>query len=1356
MKAVALCVFSMCLMVSFASAQDKAIDFQRLYSKDGLSSNTIHALIRDQFGFLWIGTEDGLNRFDGTNFKIYRRNPTENDGLGVNHISSLHEDISGRIWIGTNGGGLAYYDRKTDRIVHYHPTTTTGMSTAINSVYSDNQGNVWVSAFGAFYCIDGDTQQIRTDGAYAKLNQTLEGKISYCSYKDKSGNLWIAADQQLYQYNRNLNLVKAYDVPNAGQSHRADRIIRSIVQDDLGNLWFASTEGLLRIDHIREKLESVSPLLKGGQLYSNNLYAIDKDNAGNLWIGSDKGLHVLHINTFKLKQYKPQKGDLQSLSTHSIRSILIDDYGISWIGTYQGGLNKYDSNLNEFNLRTIDGVPSYAGDGAIVTALASIQKNVYIGTDGAGVWKYDKSKRSQQLVSSLPNDLNVLAMEQDANTLWVGTYQGGLYGYDVVKNEVTRFKAGSGATYLNSNEIFALKSDRKGNLWIGTNGGGVNVLHPDRKTISKYDKLGYIRAIEEMDDHQMWIGTYGAGITVINPNTGSSRSINAASHNLPSNYVSSIYHDRSGNTWVGTNGDGIGVLKKGEQRFRVLSVNDGLINGVVQKIMEDSSGKIWISTSQGLSCYDVQANLFKNYSHSSGLQAGAFSLGAGIKLADGELFFGGQRGFNHFYPQNLKINQNPAKIVLTNLRVNNTPVNPGQDQPISTSLLLAERIKLRYDQNFAISFEALNFTVPEANQYQYLLEGFDKDWITVGKEHVANYTNIPPGNYRFKVRASNNDGVWGNNERSIEVVISPPWWKTIPAYILYAVMALGTLLLIRARGIQRLKAQFALEQERVSAKQLIEQERKETEQLRNLDRMKIQFLTNLSHEFKTPISLIKGPVDNLLREMHSEKAAEQLKFVQRNSERLLSLVNQLLDFRKLEENEITLRNTDGELMSFVRQCVTSFSDLAIQKDINLKVTSCTNELFVRFDQDKIERILFNLLSNAFKFTPRGGNIEVSVAAEVIDKAQGILQINFAVQDSGVGIPDQFKEKVFDSFFQLKAEEHILNQGSGIGLSIVKSFVELYGGTIAVSSQVGKGSVFQFDLKLKRSAAVQSQDQDDTPTVLAAKDEAPTDLSGFPKVLIVEDDADFRLYLKGHLQEQYQIVEAENGMDGWQKALFHHPDIIISDVQMPIMNGVELVHKLHLDKRTKQIPVILLTAANLPNGAVYGLESGAVDYLNKPFDMNHFKAKVHRLLSLSQAFKDKYSKHIDIVSPEVEIVSENEKFLKKAHAYVEDNIANPQLSVESLSAHLSISRASLYNKLLDYTGMTPVEYIRSIKLEKATHLLCKSDKSIAEVAYELGFSDPNYFTKVFKVKFKHTPSAYIQARQSAKLAGRKQD
>ena len=912
---------------------------------------------------------------------------------------------------------------------------------------------------------------------------------------------------------------------------------------------------------------------------------------------------------------------------------------------------------------------------------------------------------------------------------------------------------------LTNNDVFCLKRDHLGNIWVGTNGEGVNIIKRDG-TIENYlskDKLGaslepagnFIRVIEEDDNRNIWIGTYGSGISVYDPNTNTSKFYNK-SNGLPSDYILAIHFDNKGNTWVGTNGNGVGFLTKGASKFITLSEKEGLINGVVQSIVEADNGMLWFSTNKGLSCYDPIKKTFKNYSKSAGLQEGAFMLGAGVKMSDGEIYFGGQNGFNHFYPKNLKTNTNPAHVVLTDLKIDNKVISPLAEGPLQQSLLTTEKVNLKYKQNFSISFAALNLTVPEENQYQYRLVGLDKNWISSGKEQSAYYTNLDPGKYTFQVRASNNDGIWNDEITSVEIIVAPPFWRTIYAYLFYALLIAGGLYFIRDRGIRKLEQKFALEQERIGAKQLIEQQKREADALHELDRLKIKFLTNLSHEFRTPVSLIMGPVDNLIGQVSDAKMVNQLGLVRRNAKRLLNLVNQLLDFRKMEEHELKLQNTEGDLVRFVEDVYQSFNDMSVQKGINYSFKSAAEKLYCKFDEDKVERILFNLISNAFKFIHKDGDILVNIRC--VEAIENQVSVTIEVSDSGIGIPKEVQGAIFESFFQHDTEGKVLNQGSGIGLSIADSFVKMYKGTLRVESDLGKGATFTFDLLL--DLAVEPEillaDQD----VVAAEKPTANAMDNRTRavVLVIDDDDDYRAYIKESLQGSYDIIEATNGKEGWQKALFHHPDIILSDVQMPIMNGMELAQKLVQDRRTKHIPIVLLTASQVENGLVSGLASGAVDYLNKPFDMPMLLAKMSSLLLLNQAFKDVYSRQISILPPDLQIeVSEKDSFLQNVLAYVYQNMDNPQLSVESLSTHLSISRASLYNRLLDYTGMSPVDFIRSAKLERAANLLAKSDKTIAEIAYETGFANPNYFAKVFKAKYQMTPSEYIQQLKKNNLS-----
>lgn len=1351
----------------FVRGQEYPVGFQSYYSKDGLSSNTIFAMCRDSFGFLWLGTEDGLNRFDGANYKVYRHDPDVEGTLKVNHVTALCEDHQGRLWIGTNGGGLSYYDRTTDKIIHYDRAPDgRWLSTAITSIFVDSNGYLWVSSYGALFIINGKDKDSRINASYDTVINRVQGRVSHRVFEDSRQRMWIAVDNMVHVFNTELNEAGSYPISTLATGGGSDNLITGIIEDAANRIWVGSLDGLYVLENGGLQFKRFQ---SSGNLAGDRIYALANDHKGGLWIGTDSGLDIMNVSNFSVETFKPDGRNPNSISHQSIRSMLVDAHGIYWVGTFQGGLNKYDTNLSQFNLKDIRTANGHGLNTRMITSFLADRNNILVGTDGGGVHLYDRAKDELRLLDltasrdHLGHDLTILALEQkNDKQFWIGTYKDGLFYYDRVTQKSVRYGVGNGDDQLNNSDIFCLKQDFQGDLWIGTNGGGINVLRATDGTIKKYTRhttvgdggpepsSNFIRAFEEDRQRDMWIGTYGSGVCVYRRATNTFSFYNKTSHNLPSNYVLSVKEDKKGNIWVGTNGSGVGLLQKNANKFTIISERDGLINGVVQSIVEDAAGNIWFSTNKGLSCYDPDKKVFKSYSHLAGLQSGPFMRGAGACLSDGELFFGGQNGFNHFYPAKLKINKNPAKVVLTDLKIDNKIIVPSEKDPISASLLVAEQINLKYKQNFSISFEILNFTVPEENQYEYMLEGFDRDWIQGGKEHSAYYTNLDPGNYTFHVRASNNDGIWNEEIKSIAIYVAPPFWRTIYAYIFYIITAVGGLFYIRHRGIRKLEAKFAQEQEKIRVEQLIEQQRKEAEQLHQLDTMKIKFLTNLSHEFRTPISLIVGPIDNLLHQVKDIKASEQLGLVKRNARRLLNLVNQLLDFRKMEEQELRLQETDTELISFVEEISNSFCDMAQQKNIDYSFSATTDRVYAIFDQNKIERVLFNILSNAFKFTPKRGNISVHVEVANFSSDGEKMEVRVAIKDSGIGIPKEAQARIFESFFQHDTAGTVVNQGTGIGLSIAQTFVQMYGGDIMVESEPGTGSCFSFNLWMKRSDAVLSDssaelsEEDQLASMATSLRADPGDVRRQPSILIVEDDDDFRFYMKDSLESSYQVFEATNGKEGWQKALFHHPDIILCDVQMPVMNGMELAQKLTQDRRTKHIPVVLLTAAQVKNGLICGLEAGAIDYMTKPFDIAVLHAKINSLLVLNQAFKDVYTKQVSVLTPEIEVVSEKELFLQKILSYIYENMNNPQLSVENLSVHLSISRASLYNRLLDYTGMSPVDFIRSAKLERAVVLLEKSDKTIAEVAYETGFANPNYFTKVFKAKYQRTPSEYVQS------------
>lgn len=716
--------------------------------------------------------------------------------------------------------------------------------------------------------------------------------------------------------------------------------------------------------------------------------------------------------------------------------------------------------------------------------------------------------------------------------------------------------------------------------------------------------------------------------------------------------------------------------------------------------------------------------------------------GSGLVLSSGEIFFGGLDGINYINPAYLKRNTNVLAVRITDLRISNQSVIPSSTGPIKENISIAKEIDLTYKQNFALSFVGLNYTSPEQNQYAYKLEGFDKDWNYVGHSSTASYTNLDPGVYTFRVKASNSDGIWSEETASVKIYVHPPFWRTTFAYILYGCLLLGLVLYLRYRSIRKWRKKFHREQEQ-----------KEEERVRELDRLKIKFLTNLSHEFRTPISLILGPVDTLLSQQN-EKTYTQLSMIKRNGKRLLNLVNQLLDFRKMEEQELTLHKTEGELVSFIKEASDSFKDLSERKKINFVFHTHIEQLHTCFDHDKIERIVFNLLSNAFKFTLEGGKISLELLRMAQPPDVSGNWITIQISDSGIGIPEDKKEKIFERFFQNATTDSILNQGTGIGLSITKEFVQMHGGSIEVQSECGKGATFFIHLPFVPVPSIANNpDQQRQAGIVIKKPQSAssekftgadlvTDNGELPLILLVEDNEDFRFYLKDNLRLHYKVAEAADGHEGWQRALSLHPQLIVSDISMPHMSGVELTKKIKSDKRTNHIPVILLTALTGEKEQLQGLETGANDYVTKPFNFEVLNAKIHNLLALNNALKNTYSKQIKVLAPETKIESDDEKLLNTIMVYLEENLTNPQLSVEDLSRHVGMSRSSLYSKILELTGKTPVEFIRSVKLDKAAVLLEKSDMNVAQIAYSTGFSTPHYFSKSFKTKFEILPSEFM--------------
>lgn len=1350
----------------FRAYGQQEIKFSSLNTRDGLSSNTINAILKDRYGLMWFATDDGLDRFDGSSFTVYRNKPGDAGSLQANEILALHEDRQGNLWIGTSGGSLSLYDRRQDRFINYPSGRQPGSinNNVIMSICSDAQGRIWIASFNGVNILDPVTNSIeRLDGP--------EGlpfsKICLCIVEDGQHDIWIGTTEGLFRYQPLTREFRHYMNDPANPASLAGNTIAAIAQDKKGNVWVGSQEGLSRLNkdgntftHFRHS--AANPF----SISSNLVHSIACSASGELWIGTEKGLNIYDNSNNGFKRLHQDYRDIHGLSGQVIRVVYMDGEGIYWLGTTRGGVNKYDRNLHLFSLVLGNPFDQQGLNASVVNSFAESSKGfIFIGTEGAGLRRFDpvtklfspvelRSKRK-----NTENGLVILSLAKAGrNELLAGSSGDGLFILNTANGHYRQLVKGPAPGDLNSNDIYCITVDSKRNRWLGTNGNGINVLDSNNKLIYRLtpapltavDKLlplnGFIRDIAEDRDGMIWIATHGGGIAQYNPLTGVFTVYTTVNSQLPNDKVQTILVDRTGNIWTGTFGGGLGLFDRSRRQFITYTEKDGLQNNTVYKILEDGNGLLWISTNKGLSSLDPANKKFSNYNFHHGLQHNNFSRGAGLHAGNGLVFFGGSEGFNYFQPDFLKKNPVIPTVLLTDLKVANQPVSPSKNGILRENISVAGEINLSYRQNFVISYIALDYTVPGQNQYAYKLDGFDKVWNRVGNTTSASYTNLDPGEYIFHVKAGNNDGIWSDRETSVKIIVRPPFWRTIYAYLLYFMLTAGTALYSRHKGIEKIKRKLRAEQEK-----------READRVHETDQLKIKFLTNLSHEFRTPISLILGPVEKLLTAEKNTWQAEHLQMIKRNGKRLLNLVNQLLDFRKMEEQELRLQETTGDLIAFTKDIFDSFKDLAERRHINYSFYNNIKVFNTVFDHGKMERIFFNLLSNAFKFTPEWGNVclsaEIQPASAFTEQRRWML---FKIADSGMGIHADKKEKIFERFFQQPGGSSILNQGTGIGLSIAREFVNMHGGKIEVESEPAKGAVFSIQipftvLENSFSAPVQpaiALQPEETSTANAAAlpihevNEFPASAAQLPPVLLVEDNDDFRHYLKESLQPHFKVFEATNGKDGWQTALARHPQLIVSDISMPCMDGIELCKKLKADKRTNHIPVILLTALTGDEAQLEGLQTGANDYITKPFNAAVLLSKIKNLLSLKDTFKNNYSRKIDLSLQEPAVQPEGEKLICSVVRYIEDNLTDSQVSVETLSRHLGMSRSSLYNRLFDITGQTPVEYIRSVKLEKAAVLLEKSDMNIAQVAYSAGFATPNYFAKSFKNKYNMLPSEYI--------------
>jgi len=1339
------------------AGQSDQYRFSRIDVGQGLSHNQVSGFLKDSRGFLWIGTVSGLNRYDGYSVRVLGNDLPDSALVGNTSIDKLFEDPHGRIWINST----SVYDPATENFSQDIASLMTEYGLpggTLSDIIRDKTGNYWFvharhglfrytpngSGVGKLITVSlGDTSRVT---AFAQAN---------------NGAFWVMHSSGVLEQLAAKDFSVAYTNDFLKKTAGASLDYRMVADSD-GDLWvFLSDQiaGIYYFDHQQHTFSHIDQSSAPLRLNTNIVRGVVEDNHGLIWVGTDHGgINIIDKKRRTVRYVLTNPEDSKSLSQNTITTLYKDDQGIIWVGTYKQGLCYYHEGIIRFPLyrHELANASSLSYDD-VNRFVEDASGNLWIGTNGGGLIYFDRAKHTFRAYTSEPGNTRSLSSNvivslviDHTNTLWVGTYYGGLNAFD--GRSFTRFmpdrtEPGS----LSDNNVWELFEDSQQNLWVGTLRGGLDLYDRYTREFHHYRtgdvnsvRSNYISVITEDHDKNIWIGTIG-GIDVLERQSG--RFIhyghddkNPAS--LSSDNVLSIYEDSRGLIWVGTPG-GLNLFDRKTRTFRVFTKADGLAHNTVLTILEDVPGSLWMSTTNGLShltiggAGDSLSFSFKNYDESDGLPGKQFNENAAYRTRRGELVFGGGNGFTIFRPEQIGVNTVRPRVVLTDFQLFNHSLHAGEatdgDVVLRKSITATEALELHHNQNvFSIEFAALSFIHPEKNKYQYKLEGFNTDWLTTdGKSRRVTFTNLDPGDYVFRVRASNNDGLWSENDVTLRIRILPPFWKTHTAMVLYGLIVLGALLLTRRLIQQRERVKFA-----------IEQERQEAHRMHELDMMKIRFFTNVSHEFRTPLTLILTPLEKLLKQTHDASQQEQFQMIHRNAKRLLNLVNQLLDFRKLEVQEIRFNPSEGDIVAFVRDTVYSFSDLSEKKAVRLEFVTGLTMLETIFDQDKLEKILFNLLSNAFKFTPEHGAVKVSLnivtTGTLPEGSRGMLEITVA--DTGIGIPADKQERIFDRFFQNDVPKSMVNPGTGIGLSIVREFVRAHGGTVTVRSVPDEGSTFTVQFPLREIGTTALAESVAQASVSPTGD-VPESSDKRPVLLLVEDNEDFRFYLKDNLRQHYQVLEARNGKGGLQQALQHLPDLIVSDVMMPEMNGIELCRRIREDQRLSHTPIILLTARTGEEQKVEGFEVGADDYITKPFSFEILQSRVRNLIHQREVFHRDFRRQIDVKVSDVKITSLDEKLIQNAIKLVEDNIADAEFSVEHLSRELGMSRVHLYKKLMALTGKGPLEFIRSIRLQRAAQLLEKSQLTVSEVAYQVGFNNPKYFARYFKDEFQMLPSAY---------------
>lgn len=1345
------------LLFCFQAQSRSKIDFQLV--EHGLSNPHVRSILKDSKGYMWFGTSEGLNKFDGTNFTLYANNPNDSGSIVNNNINAIFEDSKQNLWIGTPVG-VSIYNRDLDNFSVFKRIGT-DIIAYVTCFLEDVNGNIWIGSSGQgifFY----DTTKDSITVFQHDENDPASNSSDYISgmAADKYNRIWFSSHDGLDVYDLKTNSFIHFKNDVEPYTQLSKRFVKRLCFDTDGTLW-AGTYGYglyrISIDNDNWSIYQYQATGELGSLSSNDILSLCIDQKGDLWVGTENGgLNLLRKGSDHFEVYKTEDGNQQSISSNSIWSLYQDNNGILWIGTYNHGVNFIDDRIKKFNLYYRNSFDKNTLVNNNVLGFSQKGNTIWIATDGGGISSFDYKEgifTNKIDNSRLTKHATMDVLYDSQNRIWIASWGGGIDLFNSLGQRLDHYEL---EAFDRPGNIFCLMEDAEKNIWAGTGRNGL--LKYNRHTNS-FDKIvdtssktqltadAYVMAIFQDSENTIWLGVSfslislkimdGQYVFKEYKHTNSPGSLSSLN-------ISTVYEDSRHNLWVGTD-DGLNLLNKEDDTFTVFRKEHGLPNNTINGILEDEHNCLWISTYGGISKFNIDEQQFTNYSMEDGFLSNSFNPRACLKTNSGEFFFGCNSGFISFYPDSIKLNDLIPPVYITGFKTFNTPLLAVEEgSPLEKTISETKQITLNHKQTtFTIDFVALNYTHPKKNQYAYILEGFDEEWTNAGSKSYATYTNIDAGEYVFKVKGSNNEGIWNPEPIELKIIVKPPYWRTSWAYLLYTIIAMLVLW-----GFIRLLIIKSTQAERLKMEKIQHQQSEE------LNRMKIQFFANISHEIRTPLSLILAPLKNIIHhEDLKDDVRRSVQLVYKNANRLYGLVNELMDFTKSEAGRLKMMVQKQDIISFSREVFSFFEEESRNRNITYEFDSELASLAIWFDKGKMEKVLSNLLSNAFKFTPNGGRISLKI--RTIDNGAGSF-VRIAVVDNGCGIEEEYISKVFDRFFQSPEQDAQNIAGTGIGLSLVKNLVELHHGSIKVQSEKWHQTSFEVDLPMgnkhfdpKELLEISVDDEWTSDTRDLNLEEVATieTKSNAPLVLIVEDNADLLAYLATLLKPSFKVITATDGEKGLNSAKEHSPDLILSDVAMPILTGTQLCKAIKSDMATSHIPVVLLTAKAATNDLIEGVGVGADAYITKPFDNKHLELTIEKTIETRRKLYQRFSQDAYLMASES---SDNEldgKFLKSVVDYISKNAPEVNLSVESLASHLLMSRTNVYRKIKTLTGNTATEFIRLTRLKMAIVLMEEGKYSLSEIAYKVGFSSPGYFAKCFKDQYGKTPSEFIASKQN---------